>query len=218
MNKVYYDGNLVEDYAILDNYELIINGEDNTIIINKLLGEGKVYIWMTCNNCELTIGKNNTFKHDFYISFLSTATNLPYKAKIKIGNNNFFNGSDNRIISPISKKIEIGYGNLFAGNITIWGRNDHIIYDSKKRRINNDRDIYIGNQNWICQNASILPGGVIGNNSVLAYGSLLNKKYNKDNLLIAGIPCKIKRKNINWSISSDINKIDFKNNLKLKEE
>ena len=80
-------------------------------------------------------------------------------SNVEIGNNNFFNGSNIVIISPLNTSLKIGNGNLIAGNITFWARNDHVIYDIKSRkRLNYDRNIIIGNENWIGQNSTFLPG------------------------------------------------------------
>ncbi len=167
---------------------------------------------------NLRSGGGTTVNHDMYISFLPTLTDKPTNSEIIIGNNNFFNGQNIKIVSSLNNSIRIGYGNLFASDITIWGRNDHIIYDMKtKKRVNFDKDIIIGNENWICDKTSFLPSGHIGNNCVVGYSSLINKTITTNNALIAGIPAEIKKKNINWSISSDYDKIDFNHCLKINE-
>ena len=53
-----------------------------------------------------------------------------------------------------------------------------------------DTDIYIGNDVWISTGCIILPGASIGEGSVVAAKSLINKKFPK-NCLIGGIPAKI---------------------------
>lgn len=129
------------------------------------------------------------------------------------------NGQNNKIISPITTNLHIGNGNLFASDITIWGRNDHVIYDiDTGEQLNGDKQIYIGDNNWVCNNVSFLPGGIIKNNCVVGYGTLLNKEFCQNNVLIAGAPPKVRRENINWSVSSDIDRIDKNNNLKIKEK
>lgn len=218
-NIVTYNNRKIKNQEVIENCVITVNGQNNKIILNSTKGKGKIYLYLEGNNCTLSIGKNNIINHDLYISFLATSTDIPNKIKIEIGNNNFFNGQNNKIVSPITTNLYIGNGNLFASDITIWGRNDHVIYDiDTGEQLNEDKPIYIGDNNWICNNVSILPGGKIKNNCVVGYGTLLNKEFSQNNVLIAGAPPKVRRENINWSVSSDINRIDKKNNLKIKEK
>jgi len=216
MNKVFYNDKEIENFDNALGYIITINGKNNKLYLNEFQGPGKIYIYIDGDNCNLKIGKNNIIKNDIGINFWDTATNRPFGSYISIGDNNFFNGTNNSIIAPLSTKIIIGDGNLFAGNIIFWGRNDHIIYDKNtKKRINIDYDIIIGNSNWICQNVSFLPKGAIGNNSVVAYGSIVNKAITKNNVILAGSPIRIKKKHINWSRSSDYEQIDFESNVNI---
>ena len=53
---------------------------------------------------------------------------------------------------------------------------------------------------------------IINNNSVIAAHTLVNKSFSESNILVAGIPAKIKRKNIVWNISCDVAKLEEKPN------
>ncbi|MBQ6840662.1 MAG: hypothetical protein IJO63_00905 [Bacilli bacterium] len=218
MNKIYFNNRLFKDPLDSSKFELNIYGENNTFYLNDYVGPGKIVINMYGSNNVFKLGKNNTIRNMLVIDFWETSTVSPKNVEITIGDENFFNGANIHFISPLEKSLTIGNGNLFAGDISIWGRNDHIIYDNKtKTRINKDQDIIIGNSNWICQNVTILSGAEIKDFSVVALGSIVNKKYTKSNVLIAGIPAKVKRKGINWSIATSMDKIDFENNIKVKE-
>lgn len=217
MNKVYLNNLLVEDYSGLRQYRITFKGDNNIIYINDFEGNALVYISIDGDNNKFIFGENNIVKNDLSINFWATADDKPSGSEILIGNSNFFNGTNIVFISPLHTKIIVGNGNLFAGNITFWGRNDHIIYDLKHRkRRNNDKDIIIENENWIAQNSCFLPGSCIGSNCVIGYNSLINKNLSKNHVLIAGAPGKIKAKNINWSRASKIENIDFDNNIIIK--
>lgn len=198
------------------------------MIINKKVStkkvENKTNNIVTYNNRKI---KNQKVIENYVITVNGQNNKIilnSTKGKGKIylyleGNNNFFNGQNNKIISPITTNLHIGNGNLFASDITIWGRNDHVIYDiDTGEQLNGDKQIYIGDNNWVCNNVSFLPGGIIKNNCVVGYGTLLNKEFCQNNVLIAGAPPKVRRENINWSVSSDIDRIDKNNNLKIKEK
>lgn len=216
MNKIFLNDDLISDYSNLKQYSLTINGDNNTLKLNDFEGNARVYISVDGDNSIFEIGKGNTIKNDLSINYWNTADQRVNGSCIKIGDNNFFNGSNNVIIAPLNTKVVIGSGNLFAGSIMIWARNDHIIYDLKtKKRLNIDRDIIIGDNNWIGQNTTVLPGGSLCDNSVVGYGTLLNKRIKKSNVLVAGVPAEIKRKKINWSRASLYDNIDFDKNLNI---
>lgn len=217
-NKIYINGKRVFKLPKESKFYLNINGKNNKIKLNDFNGNGNVYINLTGENCTFSFGKYNVVNNDLVFNYLATCTSNLINSKICIGDNNLFNGTNNLFIAPINTKIVIGNGNMFAGNITFWGRNDHIIYDlNTKKRLNVDEDIIIGDNNWICQNVSFLPGGQIDNNNVVGYGSLVNRKLRTSNSLIAGVPIEIKRENINWSRAANYENIDFENCLNVKE-
>ncbi len=151
--------------------------------------------------------------------FCGTSARKASHAKIIIKDNNIFNGSNNLIIGPLDKKLEIGNNNLFANHIIFRCRNDHLIYDKESLEILNiDKDVIIGDNNWICEYVTFLPKAKIKNNTVVSTGTIVNKEINESNVLLVGRPVTIKRRNINWSISSSKEKIDYDNSIKLKEE
>lgn len=54
--------------------------------------------------------------------------------------------------------------------------------------------IKIGDNCWIGSGSIILPGVELANHIVIAAGSVVNKSFTEDNLLIGGIPAKIIKK------------------------
>lgn len=216
MNEVFLDGEIVRDCSALEQFKISMSGKNNRLELKSFSGSGKVYIYISGKNNLFSFGSGNTVKNDIAINFWGAPEKEPSGSQIIIGNGNYFNGSGNSIIGPLTTSIIIGNGNLFAGNIKIWGRNDHIVYDcNSKERLNNDADINLGSNNWICEAATILPGAGLKDNSILALGSILNKDIPKSNVLIAGVPAKIKREGVNWSRACNYEDIDFKNNMNI---
>ena len=54
------------------------------------------------------------------------------------------------------------------------------------------RDVYIGENAWICSGVIILPGVHIGKNSVIGAGSIVTRDI-PDNVLAVGNPCRVVR-------------------------
>lgn len=111
-------------------------------------------------------------------------------AKMKIGS-----GYINRHCKiKCFSEINIGHNVAISENVTIWDSDVHeVIRDGyiKTKAIN------IGNHVWIGTNAIILKGVNIGDNSIIAAGSVVNKDVPK-NCLAAGNPAKIIKENIDW--------------------
>lgn len=116
----------------------------------------------------------------FYTRLLSDGTN----STIVIGNNCRINGAS--IHSGSS--IEIGNNCVIASGVSIMDSNGHEVY-SKNRTIGSDKPqpISIGNNVWIGLNAVILKGTTIGDNCVIAVGSVVKGAF-PENSLIAGNP------------------------------
>lgn len=52
----------------------------------------------------------------------------------------------------------------------------------------------IGKNVWICDNVCILPGVTIGDNCIIAAGSVVTKSFEEEGLLIGGVPAKVIKK------------------------
>jgi acetyltransferase-like isoleucine patch superfamily enzyme len=92
------------------------------------------------------------------------------------------------------KKIKIGNGVAISSNVVIRDSDRHEILDGKHVQT---QEIEIGNNVWIGLKVTILKGVKIGDGSIIAAGSLVNKDV-PPNSLVAGIPAKVIKTNITW--------------------
>ena len=86
----------------------------------------------------------------------------------------------------------IGENVAIAPEVIIRDSDDHQIVGSKKTS-----PINIGNHVWIGTRAMILKGVSIGDNSVIAAGSIVTHDV-PSNCLVAGVPAIIKKEKISW--------------------
>jgi acetyltransferase-like isoleucine patch superfamily enzyme len=86
------------------------------------------------------------------------------------------------------KKIVFGDDCLLSWDILLIDTDFHQIILTDNTLPNYENDIIIGNRNWIGCRTTILKGTVLLDNNVIGANSLLNKKYNCSNKLIAGNP------------------------------
>ena len=102
--------------------------------------------------------------------------------------------------------IKIGNDCMFSANIDIWPHYGHPIYKKgTKEIINNPKDgVYIEDHVWIGRNVNLLKNTYIPKNSVVGACSIVNKSFKgKENVIIAGIPAKIVKEDIEWSTFYD---------------
>ena len=68
-----------------------------------------------------------------------------------------------------------------------------------KKITNKDIGIVIGNHVWIARRSMILKGVTIPDNSIISSYTLVNKRFVEQNTIIAGIPAKVVKRQINWN-------------------
>lgn len=136
---------------------------------------------------KLILGKNCNFCRGIKIISSSNST-------IDIGDN-FYSNSDCIISS--SKEIAIGNNCLLGWNVVIIDGDGHNIYQNNVI-INESKEIFIEDDVWISAEVKILKGVNVKKNSVIALGSIVTKKYSESNVIIAGNPSKIVKKDIIW--------------------
>jgi acetyltransferase-like isoleucine patch superfamily enzyme len=141
------------------------------------------------SDCVIKIGKQCTLTCvDIYCGD---------KGSITIGEGSTFNFLIQiRCHEPSS--ITIGAGFLCGGGVLITTSDMHSIFNIESgERINNARDILIGNCVWIGQAAYILKGSTIGSGSVIGAKALVSGEI-PSNVIAAGVPAKIIKRGIYW--------------------
>ena len=90
--------------------------------------------------------------------------------------------------------VEIIVGNnvLFAPNCTLTTANHPINPDLRRKGYQYAKKIVIGNNVWLGSNVVVLLGVTIGDNSVIAAGSIVSRDI-PANVVAMGIPCRVVR-------------------------
>lgn len=95
------------------------------------------------------------------------------------------------------KSIKIGNNCLISWKTQIMDSDQHKIYDNNDNWLNKPENILIGDNCWICSGTTILKGGGVGNNIIIAANTLLTKFIAQDNVIVGNYG-KIIKKNITW--------------------
>ncbi len=96
-----------------------------------------------------------------------------------------------------SEQIEIGDGTAIAPDVLIRDSDDHYLLNELGQKMYNTKPIKIGQGCWIGSRTIILKGVTIGDNCVVAAGSVVTKDI-PANCLAAGVPAKVIRENVRW--------------------
>lgn len=118
---------------------------------------------------------------------------LANNGELEIGDN--FNMTGNSTII-CEKKIEIGSNCLFSWEDLVMDTDYHSVCidgHSKDKCL----PVFIGDHCWIGCRATILKGSSIGNDSVVAAGAVVSRKFSHNNI-IAGVPGKVVKEDCNW--------------------
>ena len=92
------------------------------------------------------------------------------------------------------ERIDIGHGVAISENVTIRDSDNHEILNDNHQPT---KPIKIGNHVWIGTSVTVLKGVTIGDGSIIAAGSLVNRDI-PANSLAGGVPAKVLKTNIEW--------------------
>lgn len=89
---------------------------------------------------------------------------------------------------------------MFSTEIRIYATDGHAIYSVDDGRVlNTGKVITIGNHVWIGRRVNLLKNTKINDNSIVGLGSVVTNSFNEQNVVIAGFPAKVIKRNVNWS-------------------
>ena len=119
-------------------------------------------------------------------------------SNVTIGQNFSCWGTEIRCHEPKSE-VHIGNDCMFSEEIVMYPTDVHSIYDNDTKEVLNLAEpIFVGDHVWCGRGVCFLKGSYISNDSVVGMGSVVTKKFNLPNSIIAGFPAKIIKSNINW--------------------
>ena len=177
--------------SILRRSSTLVDGNNNIINIGYACFLDNCSFYIKGNNNKIILGEKLYLKDvEFYIE---DDNNI-----IKIGDKTTIHGTTH-LAATEGKKIIIDCDCMFAPDVVIRTGDSHSILDSNSRRINHAQDVLIGNHVWVGNKTILLKGTELSNESIVAAGSVVTKKFIENNIIVAGNPAKIIKTNINWS-------------------
>lgn len=181
----------------------IKNISKGQILINKPLKRFSIQIacdtespGLQYNKRTMLLGSKNCiikFNGDAIISNGSTIR-CDKNSTIEFGNKFYCN---NNCYIRSNSNIIFGNNCLLGWNVTINSTDGHTILYKDEEKVST-KPIYIGNRVWIAAYCSLGKGVILNDDIVVAYGSVVINEFKENNILIGGVPAKIKSHDISW--------------------
>ena len=199
--------NIYDKNKILKNgISLKIIGNNNEIKLNfsSIKGTNKILrINIYGDNNKVEIGENLVIHGYLFIDMAYP----PFKTDnsiIKIGDN-FGLGNMEIMLLENNSKCNIGNNCMFSEGILMRLSDTHSVLDLDGNLLNYGGNVEIGNHVWCGREVRILKNVSIGDDSIIGASSIVAKRFDEKNIVVAGNPAKIIKKGINWTgLSPDV--------------
>lgn len=181
----------LSDTTSLWRCRIDVEGNGNIIDVSNNVLLQNVRIFIRGDNCRLYIGKNVRMKKgELWLEDSDSGITIGAKTTIESAH----------IAAIEGTKVTIGDDCMLSTDIEIRTGDSHSIINSRTgTRINPSEDVYLGNHVWVGSGCTVLKGVFLGHNSIIGARSLVSRGTYPENIILAGIPAQIIRKNVSWS-------------------
>lgn len=183
----------IEDVEKFENQKgllIAVYGKNNSINIGKVFYPSNDTIGLT----GLTINIGNPPEDTLDPGVARPANNC----NINIGSNIIFCGA-RLFLQDDNSSITIGDDCMFSWGIDVWCTDVHTVTDLDGNPLNFGKSIEIGRHVWVGKDVKIGKNTKISDDSIIGWGSIVTKKFEETNIVLAGNPAKIVKKDINWN-------------------
>ena len=188
----------LRDGEKIDGLDIKVNGDNNLI---------RLELPIKSKNSLIQIGTDNTPNDDVVVDIGTTPRfwnvwiecTVGRKQQCKIGKYTTISGAGFALNDEYASCI-VGEDCKLSNSIRIFGSDGHTIIDKDTNECINTptSPVTIGDHCWIGEAVRITKNARIGNHCIVGGGSVACKDYKEDNVIIAGNPAKIVRRNITW--------------------
>lgn len=196
--------------SYLQGCKVIIHKEDGSTVVNPFR-TGKLDLGISGKN--ITVEVHESSRGYIYIKGCQTYVSVgksPFEiklninqdgdkpTKITVGKNLWV--TDILLINTINEDVYIGDNCVFSFGILIMTTDFHPIMDLNTGEVINKSKyaVIIEDSVWIGAYVMILKDSLIPSGCVVGARSVVTKRFNENNTIIAGTPAKIIKRNIKW--------------------
>lgn len=182
-----------------------VKGNNNTVFIGKTLNPGQIAVGVYCSDGKIEIPHIDVIKNLTLINGDKENCAKITGGCVRIGEGS--NILDASITNPHSDTyISIGKKCMFSSGISVRNTDGHPIYDIETKQCLNKvgagNGIDIGDHVWIGMGVTILKNAAVPNDSIVGTQTVVTKRFSEPNVILAGNPAKIIRRNITWAVEN----------------
>lgn len=185
----------MEGNSVQFENELLFNGT----IKFKPGAKGNVIVFREGSSFEGTIkvsGRNNLIEFCPHTRIRGTLSMGGKGCRLTFGD---YTTTEPIYLVASGKDIHIGKWCMFSRNVEIRTTDSHAVVDPETGQWLNFREpVFIGDHVWICADANIMKGSRIQSNSIVAAMSLVNRPFEEEGVVLAGIPAKVVKRGVTW--------------------
>lgn len=121
--------------------------------------------------------------------------------RVNIGDRVVVNGAT-LYLQEDNSRLTIGDDSQVSWGVDIWCTDAHTITNLDGEPVNYAESIEIGRHVWIGKDVKIGKNVSIADNSIVGWGSIVTRRFDEPNVVIAGIPARIVKRGIDWDRKS----------------
>lgn len=192
IKKAGNNNRIIAPCALLKKVNIHIKGSNNTVVIGEFARLNGASIYINGSFNHITIGP---------WSYLG-GTDLFIEddgGSIVIGSRTKFLGKTHLAVIE-GTSITVGQDCLFSSDIQLRTGDSHSVLDMEGRRINESRDIVLGDHVWVGTKAFLNKGAKVAPHSIVGACALVTKAFEEPHCALAGVPAKVVKRDVDWSI------------------
>ena len=175
--------------------KFVFTGDNNHIVLHEPIGKLELIVRVS-SGVYVELQPSVEWSRSILVS---KAYGENEQNKVIIGRNLKTTSRVSFLLGHGGGDICIGEDCMFATGIVFRTGDFHAIFDVDTGRVLNfNQSISIGNHVWLGEQVFLLKGACVADNTIVGARSLVNKKFEKTNVIIAGTPAKIVKENVNW--------------------
>lgn len=171
-----------------------IYGHNNSVVIENHKFKGKIKIYG--NNNKINIS-DSRFSERINISIGCDAQRCTNNTNINVGKDTYC-GNIYLVLGEHGSDIQIGNNCMLSDNIYIYATDGHTITDMDGNRTNFGKHVTIGNHVWVGQDVHIGKNVTIPDDTIIGWGAVVTKSFDKTNTVIAGNPATVVKTGVKW--------------------
>lgn len=193
-----------------NNNKVILVAKSEEDILNILSNKGLFISIIGDNNLvkmgDVTFGFNEALGiKGLYLSIGGPAASWVDPNAVRYANDCKVIFGDNILVNGVrvylqdsSSTVTVGDNSMFSWGIDVWCTDVHTITDLNGKPLNYGKSIEIGKHVWIGKDVKIGKNTKISDDSIIGWNSVVTKKFDEPNVIVAGNPAKIIKRDINW--------------------